>query len=155
VHQHSKKGYTVVEDGDCPELKCVIIPSFGKCPPHNIVAVKKASSDFLKGVGDDLEKIQTMIGNDNDKGLIRVELACHFKQVKIKEFEKKIKDGMDDIKLSRDRTSAHPKGRKYIKVRHICGSALCLVGVGVNDNTFWGNFPQICRRFGFCLYPTC
>ena len=105
IHQRSKKRYTVVEDGDCPKLECIIIPSFGKCPPDN-VAVKKASNDFLEGVGDDLEIIQSLIVDDIDKELSRVELMCHFKQIKKKEFETKIRSRMESIKLTRDHTSA-------------------------------------------------
>ena len=111
VHRRSKKGYTVVKDGDCPNLECIIIPSFGKSPPDN-VAVLKASSDFLAGVGDDLETIQSLIVDDNDKELSRVELMCHFKQIKKIEFEAKIKSRMEDIKLTRQYTSACQKGCK-------------------------------------------
>ena len=111
VYQRSKKGYTVIEDGDCPKLECIIIPSFGKCPPDNI-AVKKASNDFLEGVGDDLEIIQSLIVDDVDKELSRVELMCHFKQVKKKVFETKIRSRMENIKLTRDPTSTCQKGRK-------------------------------------------
>lgn len=115
VYKRNRKRCMVVDGGDCPKLECIVIPSFGKCPPH-IVAVKKSSSDFLEGVGDDLEKIQTMIGDDDDKELSRVELMCHFKQIKIKVFETKIKSRMEDIKLSRNRTSACQKGCKYMYV---------------------------------------
>ena len=38
------------------KLECLIVPSFGKHPPRNVV-VKKASSDFLKGVRDDFKII--------------------------------------------------------------------------------------------------
>ena len=132
LRQRSKTGYTVVEDGDCPELKCVVIPSFGKCPPH-VVAVKKknreenekaALSDFLGGVGDDLERIQTMIGADSKKGLVRVELMCHFKQVKMREFERIIKSRMEDIKLSREGSSAQQNGRKYKIICCVAGNRL-------------------------------
>ena len=46
---------SVVNEGCTCHLKCLIIPSFGKNPPQNVVK-KKASSDFLKGVGDYLKK---------------------------------------------------------------------------------------------------
>lgn len=115
MYHHSKKNYTVVEDGDRPKLECIIIISFGKSPPNN-VAVKKASGDFLEGVGEDMEIMQSLIRRDNDKELSKVVLECHFKQTKIKDFEAEVQRRMVDIKLTREygreNTSACQKGCK-------------------------------------------
>ena len=98
--QRSNEKYTIVtEGGTCnPKLECFIIPSFGKEPPTN-VAVKKASSDFLKGVGDDLKIIQGLIGKDKEKELGNVQIMCHFEQVKLASFLRIIEDRMKDLKL--------------------------------------------------------
>lgn len=82
--QRSNDRYSLVSEGTAcnPKLECFIIPSFGKEPPTN-VAVKKASSDFLKGVGDDLKIIQGLIGKDYQKELGNVTLMCHFVQEKV------------------------------------------------------------------------
>lgn len=89
----------MTEEDICnPKLECFIIPSFGKEPPTN-VAVKKASSDFLKGVGDDLKIIQGLIGKDKEKELGNVQIMCHFEQVKLASFLRIIEDRMKDLKL--------------------------------------------------------
>ena len=98
--QRSNERYSIVTEGvtSNPELECFIIPSFGKEPPTN-VAVKKASSDFLKGVGDDLKIIQGLIEKDPQKGLVNVTIMCHFEQVKLASFTRIIEDRMKDLKL--------------------------------------------------------
>ena len=96
-----------------PKLECIIVPSFGKDPPSNVV-LKKASSDFLKGVGDDFKIIQDLIGKDQQKELGRVQLMCHFEQVKLADFTKMIKDRMQDLKLKRAENAENDrKGCKY------------------------------------------
>ena len=98
--QRSNEKYSVVTEGatGSPKLECFIIPSFGKEPPTN-VAVKKASSDFLRGVGDDLKIIQGLIGKDYQKELVNVTIMCHFEQVKLAIFTGIIEDRMKDLKL--------------------------------------------------------
>ena len=98
--QHSNERYSVVAEGATgnPKLECFIIPLFGKEPPTN-VAVKKASSDFLRGVGDDLKIIQGLIGKDCQKELVNVTIMCHFEQVKLAIFTRIIEDRMKDLKL--------------------------------------------------------
>ena len=81
-----------------PKLKCLIVPSFGEKPPDNI-APKKAASDFLQGVGDDLKIIQDWISKDSQKELVNVTLMCHFEQVKVAAFTTNIKDIMNNISL--------------------------------------------------------
>ena len=83
-----------------PKLECIIVPSFGKDLPSNMVP-KKESSDFLRGVGDDFKIIQDLIGKDQQKELDRVQLMCPFEQVKLAEFKKMIEDKMQDLKLKR------------------------------------------------------
>lgn len=95
-----------------PELDCIIIPSFGEDPPGN-VAIKlkmsgKMSSKFLEGVGEDLDIIQQLIIEDNTKHLREVRLMCHFAQKKVREFKKKIRETMKDLKQKRAQ-----KGCKY------------------------------------------
>ena len=97
-----------------PALECFIIPSFGEDPPGN-VAVKlkmsdKMASKFLKGVGEDLDIIQKLIMEDDNKQLLEVRLMCHFAQKKVEEFKKAIGDAMKNIKLKRTSTQ---KGCKY------------------------------------------
>ena len=90
-----------------PKLECFIIPFFGKDPPvpGNVAPnSKKASSDFMEGVGNDLTTIiynyiQSLIVKDNQKELGKVELLCHFKQVKLANFTSLIEDRMIDLKL--------------------------------------------------------
>ena len=98
--QRSNERYSIVTDGaTCnPKLECFIIPSFGREPPTN-VARKKASSDFLKGVGDDMKVIQGFIEKDYQKDLVNVTIMCHFEQVKLASFTRIIEDRMKDLKL--------------------------------------------------------
>ena len=98
--QDSLDKFGVVNEGAIcnAKLECLIVPSFGKHPPRNVV-VKKASSDFLKGVGDDFKIIQRLIDKDYQKELVNVTLMCHFEQVKVAEFTKIIEDRMNDIRL--------------------------------------------------------
>ena len=98
--QRSNEKYSIVTEGGAynPKLECFIIPSFGKEPPTN-VAVKKASSDFLKGVGDDMKIIQGLVGKDDEKDLGSVQIMCHFEQVKLASFTRIIEDRMKDLKL--------------------------------------------------------
>lgn len=57
-----------------PKLECIIVPSFGTNLPNNVVP-KKASTDFLKGVGDDFKIIQELISKDQQKELVRVQIT--------------------------------------------------------------------------------
>jgi hypothetical protein len=66
------------------------------------VARKKASSDFLKGVGDDLKVIQGLIEKDYQKDLVNVTILCHFEQVKLAKFKEIIEDRMKDLILKRE-----------------------------------------------------
>ena len=93
------------------KLECLIVPSFGKHPPRNVV-MKKVSSDFLKGVGDDFKIIQRYIDKDYQKELVNVTLMCHFEQVKVVKFTKIIEDRMNDIRLRN--ADDGQKGCKYI-----------------------------------------
>ena len=98
--QRSNDRFSLVSEGaTCnPKLECFVIPSFGKEPPTN-VAVKKASSDFLRGVGDDLKIIQALIRKDYQKELGNVTLMCHFEQVRVANFTRIIEDRMTDLIL--------------------------------------------------------
>ena len=100
AYQRTNERYSIVTDGaTCnPKLECFIIPSFGREPPIN-VARKKASSDFLKGVGDDMKVIQGLIEKDYQKDLVNVTIMCHFEQVKLASFMRTIEDRMKDLKL--------------------------------------------------------
>lgn len=80
-----------------PKLECIIVPSFGTNLPNNVVP-KKASTDFLKGVGDDFKIIQELISKDKQKELVRVQIMCHFEQVKLAKFTKMIKDRISRFK---------------------------------------------------------
>ena len=103
-HQSSRRSnekYIIINEGTTCSLKleCFIIPSFGKDPPINVAVKKESSSDFLKGVGDDLEVIQDLIGRDKQKELGKVQLMCHFEQVKRAQFASTIEKRMKDLKL--------------------------------------------------------
>ena len=101
-----------------PALECFIIPSFGEDPPSD-VAVKlklsgKMASKFLKGVGEDLDIIQQLIKEDENKQLYEVRFMCHFAQKKVEEFEKAISEAMKDLKVKTR------KGCKYNACTLIC-----------------------------------
>lgn len=102
-----REKFSVAKDGTTPQLECIIIPSFGSCPPST-VAEKKATSHFLQGVGDDLKIIQHLIQEDGNKELIEVQLMCHFQQMKMATFTQKIKVQMSKLKFDR----GTQKGRK-------------------------------------------
>ena len=57
-----------------PKLECIIVPSFGTNLPNNVVP-KKASTDFLKGVGDDFKIIQELISKDQQKDWLEFRLC--------------------------------------------------------------------------------
>ena len=92
-----------------PAFECIVIPSFGKLPPST-VAVKKSTSDFLRGVGEDSKIIQRLIREDSHKELVGVEVMAHFKQVKVGAFLGILEDQMKRIKITS--TDETRKGRK-------------------------------------------
>ena len=100
IEQPSQNYLSIVNvNASCnPKLKCIIISSFGKDLPSNVVP-KKVSSDFLRGVGDDLTIIQDLIGKDDQKELGNVEILFHFKQEKLATITRVIGDRMKDLKL--------------------------------------------------------
>ena len=92
-----------------PQLECVIVPSFGIDPPEN-VAVKKSAGDFLQGVGDDLNNIQRLMREDDNKELVNVQLMCHFERVKVATFLHRIEEIMQHLRLNED----NEKGCKFM-----------------------------------------
>ena len=108
-YKRLREKFSVDNDGTTPRLDCILIPSFGSCPPSN-VAEKKATSHFLQGVGDDLKIVQQLIQEDGHKELIEVRLMCHFQQMKLATFTQKIENQM--LKLMLNRETGIRKGRK-------------------------------------------
>ena len=107
--QRLREKFNIANDGTTPRLECIIIPSFGSSPPPTVV-VKKATGDFLQGVGGDMEIIQRLIREDSRKDLLEVRLMCHFQHVRRATFMKNIKDQMSKLKF--DQESGIQKGRK-------------------------------------------
>ena len=110
LYKCRRERYSIANEGPLSKLECVIVPSYGSCPPST-VAVKKAAGDFLRGVGDDSAIIQRLIGQDGHKELGRVQIICHFEQVKLETFMKMIEDKMKDVRLKYQSDSQ--RGRKY------------------------------------------
>ena len=89
-----------ISSGTNPQLQCIVVPSYGKSPPSNVAEKIKIKGDkFLRGVGDDLTIIQTLIAQDPGKELVQVRIMCHFEQVTVARFLKMIEDKMKDLKL--------------------------------------------------------
>ena len=106
-----KRTYRIVNEGVEPKLKCLVVPSYGdRLLPT--VAAKESGGDFLKGVGEDSDIIQELIGKDSHKDLIHVQAMFPHKQVKLEEFLSNIERKMMTIKLKK--FSKPQKGRKYI-----------------------------------------
>ena len=97
VERRSGRCNVVNMSGTCPNLRCLVFPSFGDALPSD--AAKKKSTAFLAGVGDDMKVIQRLIKEDKNKSLDEVRMMCHFQQMNVQQCKSLIEDLMKDTIL--------------------------------------------------------
>ena len=84
------------------KLSCMIIPSYGDCPPRSVK--KRMPGTFLQGVGKDLEIIQELISKDKSLDLAVVYPSVCECQIPIDECKRKIREKMITTQQMKNRS---------------------------------------------------
>ena len=114
IERRSGRCNVVNKSSICPNLQCLVFPSFGDALPSD--AAKKKSTGFLAGVGNDMKVIQRLINEDKKKSLAEVIMMCHFQQMSVQQCKSRIEKWMGDI-------ITNIKSKEGCKLHVVCATA--------------------------------
>ena len=106
--RHSYRVVNNYKARENPKLSCLIIGSHGDLPLPGAVAKRKVGG-FLYGIGEDLDIIQSLVGQDENKELSAVSRKILDNEKELAVYKKEIKKAMTSVKIDHKHREA---GRK-------------------------------------------